>query len=500
MCRKAREHSKPFIHLFRTPYGNFVYDVNTNEVLMVNSTVYQLLLEHDVHSIQAIATDDYSAESRAARSIVTAMKKGYFSSNHPRDVSYPDEDEISERIRTQMRHITLEVTERCNMRCRYCIFSDHYPMRRGHGVQDMSLEVALAAVELLLKHSEATENIAICFYGGEPLLNFSLIKQVVDYVNQRIRNKEISFHITTNGILLGMPEITKFLYQHRFHILVSIDGPQNRHDANRLTTTGKPTWETVVHNLEALQRIDSEWYQQNVGLSIVHAPPMDLLELQEFVVHSPFILPAQRLVVTTVDAQDTTFFDHYDAKQLQDQRGEETLIGMFARAAIERMLPATDSKDLMLARALYERDILRLHQRPLTPLGDAMPVSGICMPGLRRTFVRVDGKIAVCERINYSAPAAIVGDVWSGISPRRVAQMIRDYVALTKDECMRCWVCRLCSLCFVNALSWSELCYERKRRACERERKRWERILAFYASVLAQEPKAFDYAYQFKIE
>lgn len=90
----------------------------------------------------------------------------------------------------------------------------------------------------------------ICFYGGEPFLNFPLIKEVVEYVKQ-IDNETI-FYITTNGTLLNS-EIIDFLTENNILITFSLDGFKENHDRNRVYENGRPTFDTIINNINKLQ-------------------------------------------------------------------------------------------------------------------------------------------------------------------------------------------------------------------------------------------------------
>lgn len=105
--------------------------------------------------------------------------------------------------------LVLQVTQKCNLRCSYCVYSGDYK-NRNHSQKEMSWETAKEAVDYLYGHSMSSEDIYISFYGGEPLLMFRLIKEVVEYVKREYCQRTVHFNLTTNGTLFT-PEIVQYL-------------------------------------------------------------------------------------------------------------------------------------------------------------------------------------------------------------------------------------------------------------------------------------------------
>lgn len=117
--------------------------------------------------------------------------------------------------------LTLMVSQECNLRCIYCYGNGGEYNKRGL----MNFEVAKQAVDFLVKNSKSND-LSVVFFGGEPLLNFTLMKQVVEYCNT-ISSKAFKYSITTNGLLIN-PEVENFLLENKFTIQISMDGVEGR--------------------------------------------------------------------------------------------------------------------------------------------------------------------------------------------------------------------------------------------------------------------------------
>ncbi|MCD6464278.1 radical SAM protein, partial [Candidatus Woesearchaeota archaeon] len=150
----------------------------------------------------------------------------------------------------KIESIVLNVTEACNFRCKYCIYSGLYKGERTHSFKSMNLDTALKSLDVLLPHT--SDLLVVSFYGGEPLLNFNLIKAVTEYLDKNLKgsSKKLVYSLTTNGSLLARH--LDFLIEKEFQIAVSIDGPKALHDSRRLYVNGRKSFDDVYSNIELL--------------------------------------------------------------------------------------------------------------------------------------------------------------------------------------------------------------------------------------------------------
>jgi uncharacterized protein len=146
--------------------------------------------------------------------------------------------------------LVLNVNTGCNLSCTYCYKEDLETPARG---AKMNFATAAQSVDLLLRQAAARPQISIVFFGGEPLTNMPLIREVVVYAEERAAQcgKHVEFSLTTNATLLT-PQIVDFFDAHRFGISVSIDGPKIIHDRNRRSVGGKGTYEAVAKKARML--------------------------------------------------------------------------------------------------------------------------------------------------------------------------------------------------------------------------------------------------------
>jgi len=141
-----------------------------------------------------------------------------------------------------LRALCLNITSNCNLRCEYC-FADTSEKT------DMTIDTAKKAFEFLLENSDAASTLQIDFFGGEPLLNFSLIKEFVPYAKSF--GRDIKFTLTTNAALLS-GDIADFLNKEKISLIMSLDGNKNINDIYRKSCDGSSSWQKIVDNIKNL--------------------------------------------------------------------------------------------------------------------------------------------------------------------------------------------------------------------------------------------------------
>ena len=166
---------------------------------------------------------------------------------------YAEETHVAPVKSNELKALCLHICHDCNLRCRYC-FADEgaYHAKR----EFMSLETAKAAIDFLIENSGNRKILETDFFGGEPLMNFDVVKQTVYYAKEQAakRGKKFLFTLTTNGLLLK-DDVAKFLNEEMENVVLSIDGRKEVHDAVRKTANGKGSFDLVIENLKNFVRI-----------------------------------------------------------------------------------------------------------------------------------------------------------------------------------------------------------------------------------------------------
>jgi uncharacterized protein len=497
------EAQSPFVHKCSTKSHKYLFDVNTSRMLRVPAVVWDIVEDFGTVSLPDLVakyggTYPASAISEAYDAIVAAREQGLLSSNRPKEISMPyEEEEIAEGLAARRESLTLVVTEQCNLRCTYCVYGGQYAHHRSHSPGKMSWDVARAAIDEYLAHSGQVAGRSVRFYGGEPLLNLPLIRQTVEYIEQERGQTNVQFSVTTNGLLL-QGEAAEFLARHGFGISVSLDGPEHMHDRYRRQKDGSETWQQIVANLRLFLKEHPEYRQGGLRFHAVVAPPADLRELEEFFASFALFEQGMGLSVSSVSTTDTTLTDCLPF----DSLGVDGYGALYERF-LQNMKDGTLNEDqgqpaLWVQRALFEKQIMGFYKRGYA--GKASPrlperlcTLPMCLPGVRRLYVQTDGSYYPCERVQET-PAFQIGSVQEGVSPEKVHALLQTFVDVSKAECRTCWCVPICQAgCVVAVMKDGKPDCQARRKACESFLRTAHRTMVSVCEALEANPEALRY-------
>ena len=234
------------VHQYKNNGYNIVLDVNSGAVHVVDDIVYDVIpyLEEGktMAQIQKILIDQYSAEDlKAAVEECEELSRAglLFTEDHYR----PAIEDFKKRP-TVVKALCLHIAHDCNLACQYCFAEEgEYHGRRAL----MSYEVGKKALDFLIANSGSRRNLEVDFFGGEPLMNWQVVKDLVKYgrEQEKIHNKKFRFTLTTNGVLLN-DEVMEFCNQEMGNVVLSLDGRKEVHDRMRPFRNGKGSYDLVV--------------------------------------------------------------------------------------------------------------------------------------------------------------------------------------------------------------------------------------------------------------
>ncbi|MGI6030568.1 MAG: thioether cross-link-forming SCIFF peptide maturase [Eubacteriales bacterium] len=236
------------IHKYYMNGYYIVLDVNSGCVHVVDKLVYDLL-DHLPNGPQGDLSEDvFEAMKEYPREEVESAYQDICQlTQNGQLFSSDDYEELAKSIQkvAPVKALCLHVAHDCNLRCEYCFASTgEY---NSHKRSLMSLEVGKKAIDMVIRESANRRNIEIDFFGGEPLMNFDVVKQLVLYAREqeKIHDKHFRFTITTNGMLLTDDKID-FINEHMDNIVLSLDGRREVNDRMRKTVTGAGCYDIVL--------------------------------------------------------------------------------------------------------------------------------------------------------------------------------------------------------------------------------------------------------------
>jgi uncharacterized protein len=475
----------PFIKQFSTTKHNYVYDVNTNNFYSIDNITSELLRNWEALNKSVFIQDDNIRSNEilidsAIAKIRYYQRSGIFSPNALKGLKFPySSKEFKDQLTSNMKQVILNVTERCNLRCSYCPFTCNKSYHRPHSNSDMNFKTAKKAVDLFLSNSHSVTSPCISFYGGEPLLNFKLIRQVIDYIKQTYSERNINFHITTNGTLLK-GDILRYLISQNSTIQVSLDGPPNIHDRYRKYSNGNNSHAVIIDNLKNAEKTYPNLICEHGFLfSCTIGSLTDLRSIYNYF------------------KRDNTFFNKHNVSanlentlniipathRRQIANTSRRLFDDYKSAIFKGRIPHN------FLRSLFEPTLLKIHKRSICNLDYYSYPNGICVPGVHRLFCTTDGQLTVCERINSGL---IIGDVDNGINEEKAYSIVQEYAKISSSDCKSCWAVRFCSLCFCH-LYTDKFDIEEKRNHCRDMRDSMLSEFITYFSIIEENDRAFEY-------
>lgn len=241
------------IHQYKLNGFNIVLDVNSGAVHVVDNLFYDMLSfldkqipENCPNCLVERFIDSYSKEEieETYREIVDLHKKDQLFSSD-------DYEKFAKMmVPSPVKAMCLHIAHDCNLRCKYCFADSGEYM--GHR-ELMSVEVGKAAIDYLIKYSYGRHNLEVDFFGGEPLMNFGVVKEVVKYARslENKHNKLFRFTITTNGMLLDDDKID-FINREMSNVVLSIDGRKEINDRMRPRVDGSGSYDRIIPKFQNL--------------------------------------------------------------------------------------------------------------------------------------------------------------------------------------------------------------------------------------------------------
>jgi len=486
---KYKNYDNPFIMKFKTEDDFYIYDVNTNEILKVDEVVYSII--DDIHrfSLNKIIRkwENRFKEIEIGRALEEVHRSrrddNLFSRKRPVEIKPYGGRAIKAQIEEAVyQHLILNVTENCNLRCKYCVYGGKYPNRRIHSPKRMTRQIAEKALDLFLVKSNAIAEAHIGFYGGEPLSNFDLIRYCVAYVEDRQSSKYL-YSMTTNGTLLN-EQMMDYLIGKEFKLRISLDGPKEVHDQYRLNRMGQGTWDKVMSNVERLYVKSPKYFEKHVSIISVVATDNYMMKAKEF------FEKHQLLSKVGVSAS----YPNYTPNWLFDE--ELPVVEDWSNCGRPELLRQCEANLIEkngLTRFLerfFELEFYQIYNRNVCagfPAGIHM--NGCCFPGQRRLFVSCDGTLFVCERLDDGYP---LGSVDEGLRVENIKKLIEDYQELS-FTCLNCWAVRFCPKCFASFFSSGKFDKTLRDDDCQAYKNDLEQTFILYYKVLEQNPRAFHF-------
>ena len=444
------------IHQYKMGGYNIVLDPNSGSVHSVDEVAYDIIGMYENHTPEEITkeiVDRYGEKegvtpedvAEVLEDIETLKKEGkLFSEDTYKNLAIDFKNRP-----TVIKAMCLHIAHDCNLACKYCFAGE------GEYCGDrslMSFEVGKQAFDFLIANSGTRKNLEVDFFGGEPLMNFEVVKQLVAYAREqeKIHNKNFRFTLTTNGVLLD-EEVMDFANKEMYNVVLSLDGRKETNDRMRVSRNGKGSYDLIVPKFKEMvkRRGDKEYYIRGTYTHYNTDFTKDILHMADL----GFTKLAMEPVVASPDAP-------YALKE----EDLPVLFDQYEKLAAEMVRREKNGKGFTFFHYMID-----LEGGPCI----AKRIAG-CGVGTEYVAVTPWGDLYPCHQFvgdeNY-----LLGNVFDGITNEEVRSRFKMCNIYTRPQCNDCFARLYCSGgCSANAYHATgkiEGIYEL---GCELHRKRVE--------------------------
>ena len=458
------------IHCYQLGGYNIVLDVCSGAVHAVDELAYDMIQQYEVldreellQRMREMHTSLPEAELQDCYEQITALKNG--GELFTPDVFEPLAGKFKEKSGDVIKALCLHVAHTCNLNCAYCFASQgKYNGERAV----MSFEVGKQALDFLVEHSGKRHNLEVDFFGGEPLMNFQVVKDLVAYARsiEKEAGKNFRFTLTTNGMLID-DEVIDFANREMSNVVLSLDGRKEVHDRYRVDYAGNGSWERIVPKFQKLvrERGGRNYYMRG---TFTHHNPDFLQDIRQML-DLGFTELSMEPVVCAPD--DPTALTEEDRRIVLDQ--------------YEKLA------ELMLEREREGRPFTFYHYMIDLSGGPCIykRISG-CGSGTEYMAVTPWGDLYPCHQFVGDEHFRL-GDIWHGLDNPEGQKEFASCNVYAKPECRDCWAKLYCSGgCAANAFHATGSITGVYEAGCELFRKRMECAIMLAVARAEREAEA----------
>jgi uncharacterized protein len=449
------------IHQYQLGGYNIVLDICSGSIHVVDEVAYDIISmfeNNDKETVLERISDKYADREditdndiEECYAQVVALKES--GKLFTPDTFEPVAGHLKAKTSGVIKALCIHIAHTCNLNCSYC-FASQGKYHGDHAM--MSFEVGKRALDFLVENSGSRHNLEVDFFGGEPLMNFDVVKQMVAYARsiEKAHNKNFRFTLTTNGMLID-DDVIDFANREMSNVVLSLDGRKEVHDRYRVDYTGRGSWETIVPKFQKLvkERGGKNYYMRG---TFTHANPDFLNDIQQMLDLGFTELSMEPVVCAPGDPSELTqedlpiVLDQYEKlAELMRKRDKEGRPFTFYHYMI----------DLTGGPCIYKR------------------ISG-CGSGTEYMAVTPWGDLYPCHQFVGDEKFKL-GDIWNGVTNNETVEEFASCNVYARPECHDCWAKLYCSGgCAANAYHSTGCIKGVYKYGCELFKKRMECAIA----------------------
>lgn len=354
---------------------------------------------------------------------------------------------------SQTKQIVFEVTDKCNLKCIYCIYGDLYDIPTARNIHEINFKDASALLKFIInqKADDDDSEFFISFFGGEPLMNIKFIKKIISLARRLCGHKKLKlkFSMTTNSVLLL--KHANFLINNDFKLLISLDG-NKENDSYRISKNNNCSFDLVIRNLDYIKDRFPLFFENNISFNAVLHDKNSIKDIYEFIYKKYRKIP--RIAELSLD---------------NPREGKEEKL-----RKMHKYINAKDYDSLKMNKDIYnlsQYESPRYHNimnflnynsvnyyisniNLIIQDRDIYFPTDTCLPFSRKIFMTVQGKIMPCEKITTDN---LLGTVNNNvlIDTDFIASQYNILYEIMSKQCSNCYSYRICGKCLFKITKFS---------------------------------------------
>jgi uncharacterized protein len=362
---------------------------------------------------------------------------------HVKLTKYDVENEL-----INLKQITFEVTDACNLRCKYCGYGDLYFGYDKREDKYLSFDKVKTLIDYLADFWKSRKTVSqitktyIGFYGGEPLMNMDLIKATVEYVENLNIQRNFIFAMTTNAVLLD--KYMDYIAEKKFNTLISLDGDKQA-QSYRVNHNGQNSFDTVYRNIKLLQQKHPEYFAEHVNFNAVLHNNNSVEGTYTFIKNEFGKIPTMSELNNSgirsdkIDEFNLTYRNKNESLQSSEN---------YEKLSEDLFLEEPKNKDLFAFLNHYSGNTFNTYTDLFADESKAKRFpTGTCTPFWKKLFLTVNGKIIQCERIDHNFAIGSVENGKVNLDFDYIVNRFNAYLEKLSKQCSVCCRKKSCSQC-----------------------------------------------------
>lgn len=426
--------------------SNIVFNVNSNRyVLYKNHSVISVLPDFLEKTLNGIRVDD----DYYMRKKVWLEKYGFFNEDSHLIFTEFMSSDIEFYIKN-LEQIVFEITDLCNMKCKYCGYRDMYNDYDSRTGSNMDFRTAKITLDYLFdrwRSIRLNRNVYVSFYGGEPLINMSLVKKIVKYVKENApANIKYIFGITTNAVLLN--KYMDYLVDNEFVVLISLDGNRYNNSYRVYDEDGKrESFDSVYCNISKIKDKYPDYFRSNVSINSVLHDRNSAYDILNFVYREFDKIP--RIGELNPNGINPEYKTEYEKMKKNTQKSLDEMPESEIKNKFFMNIP--NNRLLFEFISNYSGNMFSSYNALfVSKKYHIRKYSGTCVPFEKKMFVTVNGKILPCTSISQEYAIGNVSDFDVDINYDCLEKKYNTWIDTIKNKCNLCCNQETCKMCLFN--------------------------------------------------